>query len=73
MGYFNLIWVVSVAYFSHDFCNIADIIITSTPSSAYINASNVICCYSHHIDYGIAVVGVYMAFYGYLNELKLEQ
>ena len=23
--------------------------------------------------YGIVVVGVYMAFYSYLNELKLEQ
>ena len=57
-----------IAYFSHNSCNIADII-TSMPSSAYINANNVIYCFSlWH-----SCCRVYMAFYSYLNELKLDQ
>ena len=54
-----------VAYFSHDSCNIADIITSIySPlhiSMLFVNVATV---------YGIAVVGVYMALYSYLNEFK---
>ena len=64
-----------IAYFSHDSCNIADII-TSIPSSAYINAKNVtlfVAIYSLWHSCCIQACTWLFTAIVYLNELKLDQ